>query len=113
MQGRGFLFQIKSNSAQIAPGEAVLAWLRVPGEPLNGVIIPRPAVVRTEGLGWVYVFEAKGNGESFTRTQIALDHPTDTGWFVHANGLAPTNYIVIDGAQRMLSAEQNGGGAEE
>ena len=60
MQGTGFLFLLKPNSLRLLPGEAVTALSKLPGEPLAGVIIPRDAVVRTEGVGWVYVLNEGG-----------------------------------------------------
>ena len=77
-------------------------YLKVAGEPLAGVIIPRDAVVRTEGGGWVYVLN--NGAESFTRIQIVLDHPKETGWFV-SQGVATNDYIVVTGAQTLLSEE--------
>ena len=65
MQGQGFLFLLKPNSLRLTSGEAVVGYLKIPGEPLAGVIIPREAVVRTEGAGWIYVLNAAG--DAFTR----------------------------------------------
>jgi multidrug efflux pump subunit AcrA (membrane-fusion protein) len=111
MQGRGFLFMVGSNAGRLSPGEAVVGYLKVPGEPLAGVIVPRQAVVRTEGSGWVYVLDANG-AEAFTRTEISLDHPTDAGYFV-GKGVGPGDYIVVNGAQDLLSIELKGQGGEE
>jgi hypothetical protein len=107
VQGRGYIFELSANALRPLAGEAVTAYLKVPGEPVNGVIVPREAVVRTEGKGWVYVFNE--NGESFTRREIPLDHPTDGGWFV-ANGLNAGQHIVVTGAQTILSTELSGAG---
>jgi hypothetical protein len=103
--GRGFFFLVKQNNSGIAVGEAVTAYLQVPGEAQDGVIIPRDAVIRTEGAGWVYVLNAAG--DAFTRTQVALDRPTDSGWFV-TKGVAPGNYFVTTAAQQLLSIELKG-----
>jgi hypothetical protein len=110
MQGRGFNFQVRSNASRLAPGEAVVGYLKIPGEPLAGVVIPREAVVRTEGAGWVYLLD-KGAAEAFTRTEVALDHPTEAGWFV-TKGVSAGEYVVIKGAQQLLSIELKGGGGE-
>jgi hypothetical protein len=110
MQGRGFLFRIKSNASRLAPGEAVVGYLKVPGEPLEGVVIPREAVVRTEGAGWVYV-SANDGGNSFTRTEVALDHPTEAGWFV-TKGVAAKDRLAVNGAQELLSIELKGAAGE-
>jgi hypothetical protein len=109
MQGRGFLFLAKANNAQLLTGEPVIGYLKVPGEPQTGVIVPRDAVVRTEGSGWVYVLDTNG-AEAFTRTEIALDYAMPAGWFV-TKGVAPGNYVVVKGAQQLLSIELKGQGS--
>ncbi len=65
------------------------------------MVVPRDAVVRTEGKGWVYV--ATGD-DHFTRKEIALDRATENGWFV-TNGVAAGDKLVITGAQSLLSEE--------
>jgi hypothetical protein len=101
-QSRGFLFLVSTNAAAFAPGAAVTAWLQLSGEAQDGVIVPRDAVVRAEGKGWVYLLNA--GGEAFTRKPIALDHATESGWFIHT-GAAPGDFVVISGAQTLLSQE--------
>ena len=101
-QGRGLIFLVKTNAAQLLPGEAITGYLKLPGNPLSGIIIPREAVIRTEGATWVYTLNE--GGEAFTRRPIVLDHPTESGWFL-TTGLASTNYVVVVGAQILLSEE--------
>jgi len=109
MQGKGFLFLLRTNTVPIAVGASVLGYLKLPGEPVAGVVIPREAVVRNAGAGWVYVL---GNGgEAFTRTEIALDHPTDAGWFI-GKGVTESDYIVVTAAQQLLSLELKGQNAD-
>jgi len=110
MQGRGFLLRIKPNASRLSPGEAVVGYLKVPGAPVDGVVIPREAVVRTEGAGWVYVLDNAG-GNSFVRTEVALGHPTEAGWFV-TQGVATSDRLVVNGAQELLSIELKGAGGE-
>ena len=107
MQGQGFLFLVASDS--LTPGEAVTGYVGTRGEPLAGVIIPREAVVRAEGTGWIYVLNA--GGEGFTRVEIALDHPTEAGWFLPKGAAAP-DYVVVAGAQQLLSLELKGQGGD-
>ncbi len=110
MQGQGFLFLLKPNSLRLTSGEAVVGYLKIPGDPLAGVIIPRAAVVRVEGAGWMYVQNA--GGEGFTRIEIPLDHPTEDGWFV-TKGATATDHVVTTGAQQLLAIELRGAGGGE
>jgi hypothetical protein len=102
VQGRGFLFLIKPNALRLLPGQGVTGYLKLPGEPLAGVIVPRESVVRTEGKGWIYVLNA--GGESLTRKEIPLDCPTEAGWFV-PTGVSASDHVVVIGAQALLSEE--------
>jgi uncharacterized membrane protein len=110
MQGQGFLFLLKPNSLRLTSGEAVAGYLKIPGEPLAGVIIPREAVVRVEGAGWMYVLNQ--GGEGFTRIEVPLDHPTEAGWFV-TKGATASDHVVATGAQQLLSIELKGVGGTE
>lgn len=108
-QGRGFVFLVKPNAVALAAGQAITGYLKVAGEPRPGVILPREAVVRTEGAGWVYILN-KG-GDAFTRVEIALDRPVEAGWFV-TKGVTANDYVVGTGAQQLLSIELKGQGGE-
>jgi uncharacterized membrane protein len=110
MQGQGFIFLLRPNALRLTSGEAVVGYLKIPGEPLAGVIIPRDAVVRTEGAGWIYVLNE--GGEGFTRVEVPLDHPTETGWFV-TKGATASDHVVVIGAQQLLSLELKGAGGAE
>jgi len=110
MQGQGFFFLLRPNALRLTSGEAVVGYLKIPGELLAGVIIPRDAVVRTEGTGWIYVLNA--GGEGFTRIEVPLDHPTETGWFV-TKGATASDHVVVTGAQQLLSLELKGAGGAE
>ncbi len=101
-QSRGFIFLIKTNQLGLLSGEAVTGHLKLAGEPLSGVIIPRDAIVRTEGKSWIYVLNE--GGEAFTRKEIALDRPVESGWFIE-HGVSPGDYVVVTGAQTLLSEE--------
>jgi hypothetical protein len=67
-------------------------------------------VVRTEGAGWVYVLNSAG--DAFTRVEVALDRPAEAGWFV-TRGLSAGQYVVVTGAQQLLSIELKGAGGGE
>lgn len=110
MQGRGYVFLLKPNSLRLTVGESVVGYAKIHGEPLAGVIVPREAVVRAEGAGWVYVLNAAG--DAFTRVEIALERPIEAGWFV-SKGLSAGQYVVVTGAQQLLSFEVRSAGGGE
>ncbi len=92
--------------SRLTPGEAVTAYIKMPGEPVSGVVVPASAIVRHEGAGWAYV---QTGTNQFERAEVPLDRLTDGGWFVSEN-LSATNRIVVTGAQSVLSAELSSGG---
>ncbi|HEY3243335.1 MAG TPA: HlyD family efflux transporter periplasmic adaptor subunit, partial [Phycisphaerae bacterium] len=54
-QSQSFLFRVAQAGFPLRPGIAVTGYLNIPGEPLQGVIIPQSAIVRLVGRAWVYV----------------------------------------------------------
>ncbi len=100
-QGQGFLFLAKGDSG-LRPGQAVIGFIQQPGEPLRGLAVPASAVIRAAGKAWVYLQTGEG---AFTRREVGLEHPTETGWLV-PQGLSPTDRMVIAGAQVLFSEEQ-------
>jgi hypothetical protein len=105
IQGQGFVFIVKANAGRLSPGATVTGHIAAAGESVAGVVIPSEAVVRTEDAGWIYVLQ--GNAEDFVRTKIPLDHATEGGWFVRT-GVTATDYLVVTGAQMLLSEELKG-----
>ncbi|HEV2696311.1 MAG TPA: hypothetical protein VG347_25730 [Verrucomicrobiae bacterium] len=103
-QTRSYFFLVKNRS--IPAGTAVTGYLRISGEPVAGVVVPKNAIVRHDGKGWTY--EQTGTNQ-FVRVEVPLDRLTDGGWFVSEN-LSATNLIITAGAQTVLSAELSGGG---
>jgi hypothetical protein len=104
VQGKGFLFLISPNPLRLAPGAAVTGYIKVPGESLAGVAVPRNAVVRFNGTAWVYVQTAD---DTFERTEAHLERPMQDSWFVR-EGLKPEAKVVTTGAQQLLSEELKG-----
>jgi multidrug efflux pump subunit AcrA (membrane-fusion protein) len=78
----------------------------VAGDKLDGVVVPRSAVVRHEGKGWVYLQTGE---DAFVRREIELDRPTEAGWFV-PTGITAKDRVVVTGAQTIFSVELNGSG---
>lgn len=106
-QGQGFLCLVKGSL--LTPSSAVIGWLTLPGQPEQGVIIPRGAIVRHEGEAFLYV---QTDAELFLRKEVELHHPVAKGWFTD-EGFKPGDKVVTVGAQQMLSEELKGEGGEE
>lgn len=100
-QGTGLLFLLRRNALEIALGAAVTGFIKVRGDPLQGVEVPGSAVARHERRAWVYVQTSKAR---FTRKPILLEHASGDGWFV-SEGVGPSDRIVVSGAQVLLSEE--------
>lgn len=101
-QGRTFLLLLPARrEATPGPGTAVTAAMVLPGPVRKGVVLPSTAVVRHQGLAWVYVREG---ANQFVRRAVTLDQPTGHGW-VTSGSIAPGERIVIQGAQLLLSQE--------
>ena len=99
--GQTILFRVAADGLALRPGEAVTAYLSSPGPPATGVVLPRPAVVRFAAKAWAYVETGAG---TFARREVALEQPTDTGWFV-TGGFVAGDRVVVAGAQLLLSEE--------
>lgn len=100
-QSQGFLFLVRSNTAQLRPGQALMGAIQQAGEVLRGWMVPPSAVIRTGGKAWVY---AQSDATTFARREIPLDHPTEQGWVVTA-GLDERQPLVVTGAQTLFSEE--------
>ena len=57
--------------------------------------------MRFGGKAWAYRQEAAGK---FVRREVALDWPTDAGWFV-TSFFAANDQVVVSGGQMLLSEE--------
>jgi hypothetical protein len=69
------------------------------------VVVPADAVLRHEGMAWVYV---QTDTNQFVRVAIQLDRQMNGGWFTSEN-VSATNRIVTSGGQTVLSAELSNG----
>ena len=77
------------------------AYLPAGKTAVNGVTVPRSAVVRYGGHSWVYV---QVRDDVFVRREVTLDRTNDAGWFVR-QGLERGDRAVVVGAQMLLSEE--------
>jgi hypothetical protein len=111
-QAQGFLLQVGDPPFPIRPGVAVTAFLQLPGKEIDGVIVPRAAIVRYAGEAWAYV---QSEEEEFERRRLPAGQVTEKGWFV-SGALEPGDKVVTTGAQTLLASEMGtggGGGADD
>ena len=99
--GQAFLALVVTNAASLVPGSSIIAQIDT-GAREGGVVLPRDAVVRHAGQGWVYV---ETGPHTFTRRPVPLDRPHSDGWLVPGQWTQP---IIISGAQSLLSEELKG-----
>lgn len=71
------------------------------GQRVQGVVVPREAVVWHGGKSWVYL---QHGGEAFVRREVAASEPLEQGWFVR-EGFSAGQVVVVSGAQLLLSEE--------
>jgi hypothetical protein len=115
-QAQGFILRVDMPRFALRPGMALTAWLELPQKVRAGFAVPRSAVLRHDGLAWVFVQEET---EKFVRKAVNIETPLDgeKGWFVAGagGGIKAGDLIVVTGAQGLLSAElkAQGGGQPE
>ncbi|MBI4663281.1 MAG: hypothetical protein HY735_31145 [Verrucomicrobia bacterium] len=98
-QGKALLYLVSDARRRLAPGANLTAMLDLPGGASAGVVVPRGALVRSEGRGWAFVHTGD---DTFVRREVALTRPTNDGWFV-TGGFKPGERVVTTGAQVLLS----------
>ena len=102
LQTRGVLVELKGDAAKLPIGQMLSA--EVPGVEVagvDGVILPRAALLRRDARVWVYVQTAP---TSFVRREVRDFRPGLSGWFV-AKGFAPGDRVVATGAAALLGVE--------
>lgn len=98
-QGQAFFYLVNQTKRRLAPGANLAALLELAGNASSGVVIPRAAVVRSDGRGWAFV---RTGDDTFTRREVLLTRPSSDGWFV-AEGFRPGEKVVVAGTQVLLS----------
>lgn len=102
LQSPGMLALVRGPMARsLAVGRVVPASLAGAGSVRAGVIVPRDAIVRTQGGLWVYRAEAEGR---FRRVELVDAFATEGGWFV-ASGLRPGDHVAAGGTAVLLGIE--------
>jgi len=107
-QGQAFYFRLAASRFGLRPGQALTAYLNLPGVPRKGVIIPRAALVRFGGKAYAYV---QTSPDEFVRKEVPLDDPLAEGYFSSVH-FVPGDKVVVAGGQILLSEEfksQTGG----
>lgn len=87
-------------------GAALRATLPGAGETQTSLVVPRSAIVYHEGSAWLYVLEEE---DTFERKLVTVGR--SLGDTVAISGLEDSHQIVTAGAQQLLSAELQAGGA--
>jgi hypothetical protein len=99
IQGVSFLYTTPS-STDLLPGMNVLVFLPLTST-VDGVVVPKNAVVWWQGRAWVYV---RTGPTTFERHAISTDHPLSEGGYLDS-GLTSGTDVVVQGAQMLLSEE--------
>jgi hypothetical protein len=107
LQGAAWLVLIESEPPPF--GSALTAKIALPGRSMEGVVVPRSAVVRRGGAAFVYVEKAEGEYEP---RRVELSRPQEPGWLV-GDSLRPGERVVVAGAQALVAAEGAAGDAYE
>jgi hypothetical protein len=102
LTGRTFLYAV--DGTDLRAGARVVGRAQVGRERVEGVAIPREAVVRFAGKTWAYVASAKDDGR-FERREVAVDTPVAGGW-LNRDGWESGDHVVVAGAQLLLSEER-------
>ena len=92
---------IENPPADLRPGAAVSAAFPGSDPPEEGVLVPAAAVVRHQGLAFVFVAEGE---EEFLKRAIDCDHPMEGGYFVH-EGLKAGDKVATTGAVHLIAVE--------
>ena len=102
--GAGTAWLARASGAGLAVGMARPAHIETTAR-IAGVLVPRDAVVRWNGLPWIYIAGEKGE---FERHGLGDAQPRSDGWLV-TSGLNAGVAVVVRGAAAVLSAETLGG----
>jgi len=101
MQTIGLYALVDGDGAVVVkPGRVFNGEIRT-SEVFEGVIVPRGAVVRSDGTGWVYVRLAP---TTFERRPLGPSRLVAQGWLV-TQTLAAGDALVVTGAESLLAVE--------
>ena len=95
----GWLLQ--ANAGPLVPGMVLTAQLHGEGKPVRGVLLPRAAIVRWNGMDWAYV--ATG-ASRFERRVVQPRAMTPAGWLVGAP-FRRGERVVVQGAEARVAVD--------
>ncbi|HEY0340147.1 MAG TPA: hypothetical protein VGC34_05020 [Steroidobacteraceae bacterium] len=102
LQTRGVLVELKGDAAKLPIGQMLSAEVpTADAAGVDGVILPRAALLRRDARVWVYV---QTEATVFVRREVRDARPMLSGWFV-AKGFAPGDRVVASGAAALLGIE--------
>jgi hypothetical protein len=99
VQGETYFF--KTMTGNLRSGMRIEAWIAEGNEPLQGVFIPKQAIVWHEGQPWVYVQIHNG---LYQRKSVKGSLVSAGGFFTQSE-LKAGESLVLTGAQMLLSEE--------
>ncbi len=108
VQGVSFLALVRD--ATLPVGAALQATLPAAGEAANSLVIPRGAVVYHQGSAWVFVL---GEEDTFERKLVTLGRGVEADRVVVLGGVDADEQVAVTGAEQLLAAELQAGGAAE
>jgi len=109
-QVQGMSYLVLLGDLQLPAGAALRGSLPGVGETTQTLIIPRSAIVYHQGSAWVFVL---GEEDIFARKLVSLGRSLADANVVITQGLEATDQVVTTGAQQLLAAELQAGGAPE
>lgn len=109
MQTNGVLVTAHGDEAMDLRAGRVLAAEVIGSGNRQGTVLPRTALVRIDGLTWVYLRRGK---DEFLRREVVGPRMQNDGWFV-STGFAPGDEVVDTGAGSLLAVERGGEGADD
>ena len=95
----GWLLQ--ASAGPLVPGMVLTAQLHGDGAPVHGVLLPRAAIVRWNGLDWAYV---AAGATRFERRAVTPRAMTPAGWLVGAP-FKPGERVVVQGAEALVAVD--------
>jgi hypothetical protein len=105
-QGAGFLVLVRKQS--LPAGAALRGTMPGAGQSGKVLVLPRGAVVYHQGSAWVFVF---GEEDTFERKLVKLGPSIGEDSVAVEQGLDASEQVVATGAQQLLAAELQAGGA--